>query len=151
MKNSLKYLILLLLFSFVAENSLAKNKLKIGAILPLSGENEFVGQNIYKSILITIFELKNLNIEIIPLDTQSSSEGAKKALQKGIKNKVNIFVGPVFWDTIKQIENEKGFKDQVFISYSNHEEKLIPNVINFGVNLSSQINSMEKYLKKMRN
>ena len=148
MKKSLKFLTLLLLLSFFTETCLAKNKLKIGAILPLSGENEYLGQNIYKSILITIFELKNLNIEIIPLDTQSSSAGAKNALQTGINNQVNIFIGPIFWDTIKQIENEKGFKDQVFISYSNFEEKLVPNVINFGVNLSSQISSLEKYLKK---
>ncbi len=148
MKKSLKFLILLLLLSSFSETCLAKNKLKIGALLPLSGENEYLGQNIYKSILITIFELKNLNIEIIPLDTQSSSTGAKNALQAGINNQVNIFIGPIFWDTIKQIENEKGFKDQVFISYSNFEEKLVPNVINFGVNLSSQISSLEKYLKK---
>ena len=78
--------------------------------LPLSGDHELLGNNIYQSILITIFELKNLNIKIIPLDTQSSKAGAINAFRKGMNKNVDLFVGPIFYDTLNEIKNIKGLK-----------------------------------------
>jgi hypothetical protein len=143
MKNFFKITATIIILSLSSTNVFAKSDLKIGAILPLSGEHELIGRNIYHSILITIFELKNLDIKIIPLDTQSTEVGAKKALSDGIEKKVDVFIGPIFIKTIKQIKDEPGFKDKIFISYSNHEEETYANVVNFGVNLSSQINALK--------
>jgi len=149
MKKLFKIVVIILLSLIVNHHkSFAKTELKIGAFLPLTGENEIIGQNIYQSILITIFELKNLNIKVIPLDTKSSAEGARLAFQRGIEKNVDIFVGPVFFQTLNQISNQEKFKDKIFISYNNHENKTFPNVINFGVNLTSQISSLQKVLDK---
>ena len=144
MKKIFKIVIFCYLFLTLNYSAYAKSELKIGAILPLSGDHELLGNNIYQSILITIFELKNLNIKIIPLDTQSSKAGAINAFRQGINKKVDLFVGPIFYDTINEIKNIEGFKEKLFISYSNREENIFPNVINFGVNLNSQINSLIK-------
>ena len=73
----------------------------------------------------------------------SSADGAKKAFEEGVKRNVDIFIGPIFSETIEQIKNETEFKNKVFISYSNHEKNTFPNVVNFGVNLSSQINTLK--------
>ena len=63
MKKLFKIVVIILLSLIVNHHkSFAKTELKIGAFLPLTGENEIIGQNIYQSILITIFELKNLTI-----------------------------------------------------------------------------------------
>ena len=144
MKKIFKIIVFCSLFLTINNAVYAKSELRIGAILPLSGEHELLGKNVYQSILITIFELKNLNIKIIPLDTQSSKAGAIKAFQQGINKKVDLFVGPIFYDTLNEIKNIEGFKEKLFISYSNKEGNIFPNVINFGVNLSSQINSLVK-------
>ena len=144
MKKIFKIIIFCSLFFTINNVAYSKSELKIGAILPLSGDHELLGNNIYQSILITIFELKNLNIKIIPLDTQSSKVGAINAFRQGINKKVDLFVGPIFYDTLNEIKNIEGFKEKLFISYSNREENIFPNVINFGVNLSSQINSLVK-------
>lgn len=144
MKKIFKIIIFCSLFFTTNNVAYSKSELKIGAILPLSGDHELLGNNIYQSILITIFELKNLNIKIIPLDTQSSKAGAINAFRKGMNKKVDLFVGPIFYDTLNEIKNIEGFKEKLFISYSNREENIFPNVINFGVNLSSQINSLVK-------
>jgi len=147
MKKVLK-IIFISLFLLTLNNTVyAKSELKIGAILPLSGEHELLGNNVYQSILITIFELKNLNIKVIPLDTKSSKVGAINAFQEGINKKVDLFVGPIFYDTLNEIKNIEGFKEKLFVTYSNKEENIFPNVINFGVNLSSQINSLDKLFK----
>ena len=119
MKKVLKIIFISLLFLTVNNTVYAKSELKIGAILPLSGEHELLGNNVYQSILITIFELKNLNIKIIPLDTKSSKAGAINAFQEGINKKVDLFVGPIFYDTLNEIKNIEGFKEKLFISYSN--------------------------------
>ena len=144
MKKIFKIIIFCSLFFTINNAAYSKSELKIGAILPLSGDHELLGNNIYQSILITIFELKNLDIKIIPLDTQSSKAGAINAFRQGMNKKVDLFVGPIFYDTLNEIKNIEGFKEKLFISYSNREENIFPNVINFGVNLSSQINSLVK-------
>ena len=144
MKKIFKIIIFCSLFFTINNAAYSKSELKIGAILPLSGDHALLGNNIYQSILITMFELKNLNIKIIPLDTQSSKAGAINAFRQGMNKKVDLFVGPIFYDTLNEIKNIEGFKEKLFISYSNREENIFPNVINFGVNLSSQINSLVK-------
>ena len=144
MKKIFKIIIFCSLFFTINNAAYSKSELKIGAILPLSGDHELLGNSIYQSILITIFELKNLNIKIIPLDTQSSKAGAINAFRQGMNKKDDLFVGPIFYDTLNEIKHIEGFKEKLFISYSNREENIFPNVINFGVNLSSQINSLVK-------
>ena len=139
-----KIIILILVILSLNSKVYAKSELKLGALLPLSGKHALLGNNIYQSILITIFELKNLRIKIIPLDTQSTKSGTKKAFQKGLNEQVDIFVGPIFFDTLSVIKSLDGFKDKIFFSYSNSENNSLPNVINFGINLSSQINALEK-------
>ena len=139
-----KIIILILLILSLNSKVYAKSELKLGALLPLSGEHAILGNNIYKSILITIFELENLRIKVIPLDTQSTKSGTKIAFQKGLREQVDIFIGPIFFDKLTEIKELEGFKDKIFFSYSNNENNNLPNVINFGVNLSSQINALEK-------
>ena len=109
-----KIIILIVLILSIKSTVYAKTELKIGALLPLSGEHALLGNNIYQSILITIFELENLKIKIIPLDTKSSKSGAKLAFKKGLSNKVDIFVGPIFNNTLSEIKDLEGFKDKVF-------------------------------------
>ena len=139
-----KIIILILLILSLNSKVYAKSELKLGALLPLSGEHAILGNNIYKSILITIFELENLRIKVIPLDTQSTKSGTKIAFQKGLREQVDIFIGPIFFDKLTEIKDLEGFKEQDFFSYSNNENNNLPNVINFGINLSSQINALEK-------
>ena len=78
-----KIIIIVLVILSLKTNVYGKSELKLGALLPLSGEHALLGNNIYNSILITIFELENLRIKIIPLDTQSSKSGTKKLFKKG--------------------------------------------------------------------
>lgn len=148
MKKYFRLIILFLIISSSNNYVYAKSDLKIGAFLPLSGKHGLIGNSIYQSILVTIFELENLNIKIIPLDTESTRNGAVNAFKKGLNQKVDIFVGPIFHKTINDIKNVEGFKNKLFISYSNKEKNIYNNVINFGVNLTSQINAIKKYFNR---
>ena len=148
-KNFLKFFLVfffLLNSAYLAES---KNRtLKIGAILPLSGKHGNLGNNILKTFELAIFELKNLNIEILPFDNQSNKAGTQFAFQELQNENIDIVVGPVFIENILEISKNKNFSKYTFISLTNDINNVPYNVISFGINLDSQINAIKEILKQ---
>ena len=80
MKTFIKLLLLVLLsISIFNQNIFASEKIKIGLIVPLSGENSIIGEKIIKSIRMAINKINDERIEIIPKDTKSNPIDALKA------------------------------------------------------------------------
>ena len=148
-KNFLKFfLIFFFLFNsaFVAES---KNRsFKISAILPLFGKYEDIGSNLLKTFELTIFELNNLNVSLLPFDNQSTKEGTKFAFQELQNEKIDIVIGPVFFEHLKEISKDPNFSKYIFFSLTNETTDIPPNVISFGVNINSQINAIKPVLLK---
>ena len=73
MKKIIKIILLLTLtFSVSIEEVFANEKIKIGLLVPLTGENSEIGQSIIKSTRLAINKINNSSIEIIPKDTKSN-------------------------------------------------------------------------------
>ena len=64
-------LILTVMFSLTLHRGLADDKMKIGLLVPLSGQNADIGNSIIKSTRLAINKINNPIIEIIPKDTAS--------------------------------------------------------------------------------
>jgi hypothetical protein len=141
MKNfCIKFFLLsfLLLNLTIAANS--KNQsLRIGAILPLTGDYQEVGNKILKTFELTIFELSNVDVTLIPFDNNSTEAGTRFAFKELQTQKVDIVLGPIFMKNLLSIVQEENFSKYIFISLSNNDVGLPSNVISFGVNLDSQI------------
>ena len=80
----LTYLLFTINSSAVEENSnngVLKNEkiLKIGILLPLSGEYQILGQSFLKAIQLALKDIANKNIKIYPKDTKGNSLDALKA------------------------------------------------------------------------
>ena len=148
-KNFLKFFLIFFFLcnsAFVAES---KNRsLKIAAILPLSGKYEDIGNNLLKTFELTIFELNNLNVSLLPFDNQSTKEGTKFAFQELQNEKIDIIIGPVFFEHLKEISKDPNFSKYIFFSLTNETTDIPPNVISFGVNINSQINAIKPVLLK---
>ena len=148
-KNFLKFFLVFFFLcnsAFVAES---KNRsLKIAAILPLSGKYEDIGNNLLKTFELTIFELNNLNVSLLPFDNQSTKEGTKFAFQELQNEKIDIVIGPVFFEHLKEISKDPNFSKYIFFSLTNETTDIPPNVISFGVNINSQINAIKPVLLK---
>ena len=148
-KNFLKFFLIFFFLcnsAFVAES---KNRsLKIAAILPLSGKYEDIGNNLLKTFELTIFELNNLNVSLLPFDNQSTKEGTKFAFQELQNEKIDIVIGPVFFEHLKEISKDPNFSKYIFFSLTNETTDIPPNVISFGVNINSQINAIKPVLLK---
>ena len=142
--NTLIKLVIIIALSIClfSQNIFASEKIKIGLIVPLSGENSFIGEKIIKSIRMAINKINDGRVEIIPKDTKSNPIDALKVSKELYKEGVRIIIGPVFNESIKYLDD---LKNVTFISFTN---KLIgnpKNVISAGVNAISQLQTIKKF------
>jgi len=91
-------LILTLMFSLSIQRGLANEKIKIGLLVPLSGQNSDIGNSIIKSTRLAINKINNPIIEIIPKDTASDPNVTFEQVKKFEEIGVKIIIGPVFND-----------------------------------------------------
>ncbi len=146
----MKTLIKLFLFSFTISacligKSISEDKIKIGLIVPLTGEYKEIGNSIVKSVIMAANKIDDDTIEIYIKDNSSRLRdtflAAKELNEAGIK----IVIGPIFQKNLKLLSS---FSDMTFLSLTNKIESNPKNVISVGVNAISQINTIKKFLKK---
>ncbi len=142
MKTLIKLLFLTLSIFLLYQNVFASEKIKIGLIVPLSGENSLIGEKIIKSTRLAINKINDDRIEIIPKDTKSNPIDALKVSKELYKNGVRIIIGPVFNESIKYLDD---LKNVTFISFTNKLIDNPKNVISAGVNAISQLQTIKKF------
>ena len=130
-----------LLFSFSAK---ASEKIKIGLLVPLSGLNKELGQSIIKAIRLAVNDINNNSIEIIPKDTASKANKTLKSAFELKQMGVKVVIGPVFYESITYLDE---IKDVTFLSLTNKTLDLPKNVISAGINSTSQLNTIKKFLE----
>ena len=127
------------------KSAYSKEKIKIGLIVPLSGENSAIGEKIIKSIRMAVNKIDDKKIEILPRDTKSNPINALKVSKELYQQGVRIILGPVFNESNKYLDD---LKDVIFISFTNKLIDNPKNVISAGVNAISQIQTIKKFNKK---
>ena len=143
MKTFIKYIIYssLIIFS-VSQSAYSSEKIKIGLIVPLSGENSIIGEKIIKSMRMAISKINDDKIEIIPKDTKSNPIDALKVSKELFNQGVKIIIGPVFYESTKYLDD---LKEITFISFTNKITENPKNVISAGVNAISQLQTIKKF------
>ena len=145
MKKIIKIILLLALtFSVSAEEIFASEKIKIGLLVPLTGKDSEIGQSIIKSTRLAINKINNISIKIIPKDTKSSPEDTLKAAKQLQKLGVKIIIGPVFNKNLIYLNEIPGV---TFLSLTNKNSNGAKNIINAGINATSQLNAIKKFLE----
>ncbi len=143
MKTLIKFLMFIALsISFFSQNIFASEKIKIGLIIPLSGENSLIGEKIIKSIRMAINKINDERVEIIPKDTKSNPIDALKVSKELYKDGVRIIIGPVYNESTKYLDD---LKDVTFISFTNKLMGNPKNVISAGVNAVSQVQTIKRF------
>ena len=129
----------------LSQNIDASEKIKVGLIVPLSGENSLVGDKIIKSTRMAINKINDNKIEIIPKDTKSNPIDTLKVSKELYEEGVRIIIGPVFNESTKYLDD---LKDITFISFTNKLIDNPKNVISAGVNAISQLQTIKKFNDK---
>lgn len=149
MNNFIKIIKILITFFFLffSINLKAEEKIKIGLLVPLSGENKEIGQQITKAVRLAVKDINSDFIEIIPRDTAST---ANKTLRSAIELKnlgVQVVIGPVFFNSLTYLDE---VKELTFLSLTNKTLDLPKNIISAGVNSTSQLNTIKKFIELNR-
>ncbi len=136
--------ILIFLFSKHSNGLTEDEKIKIGLLVPLSGDNKNLGEQIIKSTKMALQEIGTDKIEIFPKDAGSDANTTLKSAYALKKIGVKIIIGPVFFDNLSYLSE---VEDTIFLSLTNKISDLPKNVISTGVNSISQLNTIKKFIK----
>lgn len=147
MKKNFKFLILVLI-TFLLKHTCtmsSENKIKIGLLVPLTGDNKKLGELIIKSTRMALEDINANNIEIYPKDTGSNPNQTIKSVKKLNEIGVKIVIGPIFYKNLEYLDE---FQNITFLSLTNKTLNLPKNIISSGVNSTSQLNTIKKFIKK---
>jgi len=145
MKKTIKIILLLVLtFSVSMKEIFATEKIKIGLLIPLTGKNSEIGHSIIKSTRLAVNKIDDLLIEIIPRDTQSNPQGTLNAAKELGNLGVKIIIGPVFNENLIYLDD---LTEITFLSLTNKNNNFSKNIINAGINATSQLNAIKKFIK----
>ena len=146
MNKNFKFLIVIFFILFFDNNhsiSLEK-KIKVGLLVPLTGEDEKLGKLIIKSTRMAIEDLNTNVFEIYPKDTGSNPDKTIESVKSLNEMGVNIVVGPIFY---KNLNSLKEFENITFLSLTNKTLNISENIISSGVNATSQLNAIKNFIK----
>tara|TARA_Y100000590_G_scaffold219654_1_gene248732 strand:- start:1681 stop:2859 length:1179 start_codon:yes stop_codon:yes gene_type:complete len=157
MKKLLLFLILTYLSftinSSAVEQSLNENNsesgkiLKVGVLLPLSGEFQDIGESFLKAIQLALYDISNKDIKIYPKDSEGTALGSYQSANEFKEQGIKIVIGPVFYESLERL----GEIDEItFISLTNKTKEIPKNTIAFGINIESQINVLNKYFNEIK-
>jgi len=120
-----------------------EDKIKIGLLLPLSGQNNDIGKSVLRAVNLATNKIDDSILEIYPKNNFDNPEDNIKAAQELYNQGIRIFIGPIFDKNIKNLEK---FSDAIFITFSNKSKTNQKNLIYAGVNATSQIATIKKFL-----
>ena len=93
------------LLMIVIQGEVASNeKIKIGLIVPLSGEYSHIGKSILKSTRMALDKIDDQRITIIPKDTRANPIDTLRVSNELNNMGVNIIIGPVFNESNKYLD-----------------------------------------------
>ena len=124
-----------------------ETKIKIGVLVPLSGENASLGKQILNSIRMALIDIKNNDIEIYPKDTRSNPDVTLGSALEFEKMGISLVIGPVFHKNLLFLDKVKSI---TFLSLTNKTLDLHKNIISSGINSSSQLKTIKKFLEKSK-
>ena len=130
-----------LLFLTTAQST---EKIKVGLLVPMTGSNKDLGQSIIKAVRLAVKDIDSNFIEIIPKDTATRPNQTLKSAFELKQMGVKIVIGPIFHESITYLDE---MKDLTFLSLTNKTLDLPKNVISAGINSTSQLNTIKKFLE----
>ena len=145
MKTLFKLILFLIFTFFLTSNKiLAENKIRIGLVVPLTGEYSSIGNSIIKSTRLALNKINDNKFEIIPGDSRANPIDTLRVSKKLFDQGIKIIIGPVFNESSRYLDE---LEDVTFISLTNKIHGNPPNVISGGVNAISQLKTIDKFRK----
>ena len=137
------FLISLSFFSVYSGVNSFEEKIKIGLLVPMTGDNKDLGQLLIKSTRMALEDINTNKLEIYPKDTASNPNQTLKSASQFKEMGIKIVIGPIFYKNLIYLDE---VEDIIFLSLTNKTLNLPNNVISSGVNATSQLNTIKKFI-----
>ena len=100
-KKLIKLIVIFFIFIGSFSNaSSVESKIKIGLLVPMTGENKEIGDLIIKSARLAVLDINSDKLEIYPKDTRSNPDKALESAKEFRDMGINIVIGPVFYKSL---------------------------------------------------
>ena len=119
-------------------------QIKIGLLVPMTGENKNLGQQLIKSARIALKDIGSNRLELYPKDSGSDPNQSLRSAMELKDMGVKIIIGPVFYESLTYLDK---IADVIFISFTNKTKSIPDNIISSGINATSQLNTIKKFIK----
>ena len=155
MKKLLIFSILAYLSFTINSSGITQNKknlenekiLKIGVLLPLSGKFQDIGESFLKAIQLALYDISNENIKIYPKDNKGNALNTYQAAKEFEEQGIKIVIGPIFYENLERLGEVNNI---TFISLTNKTKEIPKNIIAFGINIESQVETLKNYFDKIK-
>ena len=97
-----------------------KKLLKIGVLLPLSGEIQNIGESFLKSIHLALKDISDSKIKIYPRDSKGNALDAYNAAKEFEELGIKVVIGPIFHESLERL---KEIDNITFIAFTNKTGK----------------------------
>ena len=145
MKTGIKLIFSILLIFNLSFKALSAEKIKIGLLIPVTGEYGKIGQSVINSVRLALNSINDNRIEILPRDTRADPSTTLKIAKELYEvNGVKIIIGPLFSSSTEYLSE---IPEVTFLSLTNKLTDTPTNVISTGVNSISQLNAIKKFQK----
>ena len=119
---------------------------KIGLLLPLSGEQKDLGNAIFNSLEMALFETQSKNIKLMLRDSGDTEKKAISAAKELEREGVSILIGPIFSSQALAIRQEINKEIPIF-SFTNDESIRQKGLWVLGFSPQQQIKAIFKEIK----
>jgi branched-chain amino acid transport system substrate-binding protein len=101
-------------------------QLRVGLLVPLTGPYAAFGDEIRRGAEMALFQAVNKNVQLLFLDTMGGEKAVDAALT-GVKNKVDIFIGPLFTPAVLAARSVAAQNQIPMLLLSNNRAVVAPN------------------------
>ena len=143
MKYLIKFFTILSFLTIFTFKTFASNEVKIGLVIPLSGENKNLGETILKSVRLAVNDINDNRIIIVPKDNENDPQKTFEVSQELYDQGIKIIIGPIFKKNTEKLNQLE--EDLIFLSFTNKVSGSDKNIISAGVNSISQFNAIKKF------
>tara|TARA_Y100001970_G_scaffold144365_1_gene177281 strand:- start:757 stop:2307 length:1551 start_codon:yes stop_codon:yes gene_type:complete len=120
--------------------------IKIGVLLPLTGENKEIGNLIINALELALFQAGNENIHLIIKDTEANPKKTQKIFSNLIEDNVNLFIGPLYSRSLASIESFASQENIKLFALTNNTNLAKEGVWIFGINPQQQTKTILDFL-----
>ena len=129
----------------IEEETNFNDKVKVGVMLPLSGEHSEIGNLILNAIEMAIFQTEENKLELHIKDTEAKSDKVKKVLSELIDEGVKVVIGPLFSKSLAAIQSEVASNNINLFALTNNINLRNKGIWIFGVDPQAQTEKVLRY------